>query len=336
MSILVYHHAASRLHDTGRDHPERPRRIDAVLAGARRVDGIEERPAPAATPDDLLGVHSKRYVERIEAFCAGGGGHLDPDTVAVPASWEAALRSVGAGLAAADALVASEAKAALLAVRPPGHHALRERAMGFCLFNSAAVVCDRLARSGSRVAVVDWDVHHGNGTQDIFYERDDVLYVSIHEFPFYPGTGWVDEVGAGDGRGLTVNVPVPAGTGGGAYVEAFERIVDPVLAEFDPDWVVVSAGYDAHRADPLAGVALEAEDYGWMTARLWSLGTPLILYLEGGYDLGALEGSVEATLRAVDGESATPSGTDASPMAVRMIDEAARAAAAHWESVQAG
>jgi acetoin utilization deacetylase AcuC-like enzyme len=335
MSILVYHHASSLLHDTGRHHPERPRRLGAVLAGARRVPGIEERPAPMADVDDLLGLHARGYVADIDAFCRAGGGMLDPDTVAVPESWEAALRSVGAGLAAVEAITAGDARAAFLAVRPPGHHALRERAMGFCLFNNAAITADRLATRGARVAIVDWDVHHGNGTQDLFYERDDILFISIHEFPFFPGTGWVDEVGGGRGTGYTINVPVPAGTGGIAHEAAFDRIVDPVLDEFAPDWIVVSAGYDAHRSDPLAGLVLESGDYGWMAARLAARGAPMVMYLEGGYDLEALEDSVEATLLGIGGAAHEVCGPEPSSMALRMVDEAALAASTRWERVQA-
>jgi acetoin utilization deacetylase AcuC-like enzyme len=335
MTILVYHHAASMLHDTGPHHPERPRRIEAVLAGARRVPGIEERPAPMAAIGDLVSLHAADYVEAVAAFCEAGGGMLDPDTAAGPGSWEAALRSVGAGLAAIEAIEAGEARAAFLAVRPPGHHALRERAMGCCLFNNAAITADRLAAGGARVAIVDWDVHHGNGTQNLFYERDDVLYVSIHEFPFYPGTGWVEEVGGGSGRGFTVNVPVPAGAGGTLYATAFDRIVDPVLDDFAPDWVVVSAGFDAHRADPMAGLVLEADDYGWMTARIAARGVPVVAYLEGGYDIEALEDSVEATLLGVGGGDFDVSGPKPSAMALRMVDEAASAASSSWKSVQA-
>jgi acetoin utilization deacetylase AcuC-like enzyme len=298
--------------------------------------GIEERPAPMAHVDDLLGLHAPGYVADIDAFCRAGGGMLDPDTVAGPESWEAALRSVGAGLAAVEAITAGDARTAFLAVRPPGHHALRARAMGFCLFNNAAITADRIAAGGARVAIVDWDVHHGNGTQDVFYERDDILYMSIHEFPFFPGTGWVEEVGGGTGGGYTINVPVPAGAGGVAYAAAFDRIVDPVLDEFGPDWIVVSAGYDAHWSDPLAGMVLESDDYGWMAARLAARGIPMVMYLEGGYDLEALEDSVEATLLGVGGAAYDVTGPEPSAMALRMIDEAARAASARWESVQAG
>jgi acetoin utilization deacetylase AcuC-like enzyme len=333
MAILLFHHEASLRHDTGPGHPERPDRIDAVLAGARRSGLVEERQAPEASPRDLAGVHTAAYVDAIEEFCASGGGHLDADTVAGPATWEAALRSVGAGLAAVDALRGGEAEAALLAMRPPGHHALRDRAMGFCLFNNVAVAADRIAAAGDRVAILDWDVHHGNGTQDIFYERGDVLYVSLHQFPFYPLTGWIEEVGGGGGLGLTVNLPLPEGAGGLAYAAAFDRVVDPVLAAFAPDWVLVSAGYDAHAADPLGSMALQADDFGWMAGRLAAPGRPVVAFLEGGYDLTALGDSVETTLRGLDGGAFSPSGGRPSDIAVHMLDEAARAAARHWPEV---
>lgn len=333
--MLLYHHDASRRHDTGAGHPERAERIDAVLAGARRYGHVEERSAPLASIDDISLIHPPAYVESIERHCKAGGGALDPDTVASFDSWEAALRSVGAGTAAVDALAAGEPGPALLAVRPPGHHALADRAMGFCLFNNIAVAAERLTRLGARVAIVDWDVHHGNGTQDIFYHRDDVLYVSLHEFPFYPFTGWVEEVGAERGHGYTVNVPVPAGAGGRVFESAFDAILDPVISQFGPDWVLVSAGYDAHAADPLARLELQAEDYGWMSGRLGALGVPLIFFLEGGYDLDALESSVEATLRGAGGEAFEASAGEPSPMAGRMIAAAVDAASESWSTVQA-
>jgi acetoin utilization deacetylase AcuC-like enzyme len=335
MTILVYSHEASLLHDTGAGHPERPDRIDAVLRGARAVGVIEERSSPMASKEDLALVHDPAYVEAVADFCESGGGSLDPDTVAVPESWEAALRSAGAGVAAADSIESGEARVAFLAVRPPGHHALPVRAMGFCLFNNIAILAERLARAGARIAIVDWDVHHGNGTQASFYDRAEVLYVSLHEFPFYPGTGWLDEVGLGDGQGHTVNVPLPAGARGDAVGAAFERIVSPVLEEFEPDWLLVSSGYDAHRADPLAGLELESGDYGMMAQALASLGRPIVCFLEGGYDLAALEESTEATLRGFMGE-ATEWSSGSPARAEQMVDLAAAVAARHWRGVQDG
>ena len=194
-------------------------------------------------------------MEAIGEFCAAGGGALDPDTGAVPASWEAARRAAGSGLAAIDAIEQGASPIAFLAVRPPGHHAHAARALGFCIFNNIAVAAERLAARGRRVAIVDFDVHHGDGTQDTFRQRGDVLYVSLHQFPFYPGSGWVDEVGHGAGKGATVNIPLPAATAGDAVEAAFTRIVDPVVDQFAPDWILVSAGYDGRtgRGRPRAG-----------------------------------------------------------------------------------
>ena len=304
------------------------------MQGARRWGGeIDLRMAPLATEDDLALVHDPSYIDAIAKLCASGGGALDPDTAAVEGSWEAALRAAGAGLAAATAIQAGESRLAFLAVRPPGHHAHTSRASGFCLFNNVAVLAENLTRQGQRVAIVDWDVHHGDGTQDTFYQRQDVLYVSLHEFPFYPGSGWVDEVGSGDGLGHTVNVAVPPGTRGDAYDSAFARIVVPVLGEFAPDWILVSAGYDAHCADPLADVELEAADYGRMSAYLSGFNLPVVAFLEGGYHLEAIEASVAATLAGLAGTM--PEASTGSPgRAHEMVDLAAQVASGHWRSVR--
>jgi len=267
--VALYTHEACYQHDTGLWHPEQPERLDAAVEGARS-SGIDlvERAAPEASLESLQTIHRPEYIARIHKFCAAGGGSLDPDTVASPGSWEAALRSAGAGLAAVDDLTAGAADAAFLAVRPPGHHATSDQAMGFCLFNNIAVAAEHLTRRGEKVAIVDWDVHHGNSTQEMFYKRGDVLYLSMHEFPFYPGTGWIDEDGSGAGLGFNINLPFPAGTAGDAYEEAWMRVVMPVLRSMNPSWVLVSAGYDGHADDPLAHIRLQAQDYGRMAGRL--------------------------------------------------------------------
>jgi len=336
MRGLLYSHEACLLHDTGAGHPERAERVPAAIAGV--LDSgldIERRQAPIIDTELIFSVHDPAYVNSIKRACAAGGQALDADTAVVEASWEAALRAAGAGLAAVGALQNDEAEVAFLAVRPPGHHALHSRAMGFCIFNTVALAAEALATKGESVAILDWDVHHGNGTQDTFYAREDVLYLSLHQFPFYPGTGWVDEVGTGAGAGHTVNVPLPAGSGGADLRQAVDSIVEPVLAEFAPDWLLVSAGYDAHVADPLAELRYEADDYGWMARRLASQHAGrLILFLEGGYDTEAIESSVRATMRGIDGETFSDSPQPLSPGSSRMIEMAAESATRHWAGVQ--
>lgn len=311
MAILLGCHESFAEHDTGRWHPERAARLDSVLAGVKGAAAapavVAFSPRPASR-QELERVHQPAYLDRLERFCAGGGGSLDPDTVASSASYEAALRGAGAGLEAAERLEAGEAEAAFLALRPPGHHALSQRAMGFCLLNNVAVTAAALAARGERVAVVDWDAHHGNGTQEIFYESAEVLYVSLHQYPFYPGSGAVAETGASAGAGKTVNVPFPAGTGGESYRRAFDELVGPVVERHRPDWVLISAGFDAHRADPLTDLALTAGDFAELTARTAALAPKgrCIALLEGGYDLSALELSVRACVDSLAGLSTRP------------------------------
>jgi acetoin utilization deacetylase AcuC-like enzyme len=295
-------------HDGGR-HPERPARIGAVMAGVDAVAAalgsdlvlVAAAPAPRAA---LARVHAGPYIDRVQQLCAAGGGHLDPDTFARPDSWDAALRSAGAGLQAVDGLRAGGEGVAFVATRPPGHHAVAERGMGFCLFNNVAVAAAELAAAGERVAVVDWDVHHGNGTQDIFWDDPRVLYVSTHQSPLYPGSGAAAEVGGQGARGLTVNVPLPAGATGDVLRHALSDVAAPVVEAFAPTWVLVSAGFDAHRADPLADLALSAGDFADLARDVAGYAPRdgrLVLFLEGGYDLDALRTSVAATLGALAG-----------------------------------
>jgi acetoin utilization deacetylase AcuC-like enzyme len=296
-------------HDPGRGHPERVARLAAVADGVRAAgidDAIGALAPRDATRTELERVHEAVLLDRVEALAAAGGGMIDPDTVESEGSWRAAVRAAGAGLAAVDALTAGEGRAAFLALRPPGHHATARVPMGFCLLNNVAVAAGALAERGERVLVVDYDAHHGNGTQDIFWTDPRVLYVSLHEWPLYPGTGKLDEEGAGAGAGTTLNVPLPAGATGDVYLRAFDEVIEPAVASFAPTWVLVSAGYDAHRADPLTGLALSAGDYGVLAGRVAALAASgrLIVFLEGGYDLDALRDSVAATLPALVGEPA--------------------------------
>jgi acetoin utilization deacetylase AcuC-like enzyme len=303
------------VHDGG-DHPERPARVDAVMAGIGDLalelgDELElVAPEPAGIAD-LARVHSLAYLQRLEKFCRAGGGDLDPDTFARPDSWEAALLSAGAGLQAIEVQRQRDDGVAFVATRPPGHHALADRSMGFCLLNNVAVSAAALVADGERVLIVDWDVHHGNGTQALFWDDPSVLYVSTHQSPFYPGTGAADEVGGPGAPGLTVNVPLPAGATGDVVQRALDDVAGPVIDDFGPTWVLISAGFDAHREDPLANLALSSGDFAEL-ARTVSAYAPrpgrIIGFLEGGYDLGALRSSVAATLGALTGVPASSTG----------------------------
>jgi acetoin utilization deacetylase AcuC-like enzyme len=302
-----------REHDTGPGHPERPARLRAVEDGLSRTNAAHEAQSHvelrSATRAEVERVHTPEHLDALEATCRAGGGRIDADTVASRGSWDAALLAAGAGIAAVEALEAGQGDAAFLALRPPGHHAVPAHSMGFCLINNVAVTAAALAATGRRVLVVDWDAHHGNGTQDIFYESADVMYVSLHEWPLYPGTGRVSDTGRGPGAGTTVNVPLPAGATGDVYLEALDTVVAPLAERFAPDWVLVSSGYDAHRDDPITGLGLSSGDFVDLTERVAGLAPQsgrLIVFLEGGYDLDALRGGVEATCSVLEGRPVRP------------------------------
>jgi acetoin utilization deacetylase AcuC-like enzyme len=311
--MLYFSHPACLEHDPREGlpgHPESPERLRAIESalGERDWLGWERRKAPVASTGELELVHPRAHVERIRDLCAAGGGAIDADTFAGETSWEAALRSAGAACAMTRALLAGEAKAGFAAGRPPGHHAEPERAMGFCLFDNVAVAAAlALAELGiERVFILDWDVHHGNGTAEIFRRRDDVLFASIHQGGIFPGSGAHEDTGSGPGEGLTINRPVPAGSDESVWLPLLEDELLPAAAAFEPQLVLVSAGFDAHRDDPLAECRLEAASFGRMAemvreaAEGW--GAPVGAVLEGGYDLEALADSVMATMAALHTE----------------------------------
>jgi acetoin utilization deacetylase AcuC-like enzyme len=311
VAIVVETHPSYLAHDTGPGHPERPARLDAVLAGLEAAglsDALVWAEPEPATRADLERVHPAAHLDELEAFCAAGGGRIDADTSAVPSSWDAALLAAGAGLDAVGRLERGEGSAAFCVVRPPGHHATPGRSMGFCLLNNVAVTAAALAERGERVLVYDWDAHHGNGTQEAFYADPRVLYVSAHQWPLYPGTGALDDTGRGAGDGYTINLPLPPGATGDVYLAAFDEVIAPAVERFDPTWALVSAGFDAHRADPLTGLDLAAGDYADLTARLLGVvpAGRLVAFLEGGYDLQALALSAGAFVAALAGATFRP------------------------------
>ncbi|MCU1357831.1 MAG: hypothetical protein JWM89_3249 [Acidimicrobiales bacterium] len=304
MPLLFSTHAAYLEHDTGPHHPERPARLGAVAEGVAAA-GLAEALAPVAptpaTEAQLARVHPDPYRRALEGFCRSGGGYLDGDTHVGPGSWDAARLAAGAGLELIRRLDAGEGVAGFCAVRPPGHHALASQAMGFCLFNNVAVAAAELTARGERVLIVDYDAHHGNGTQAQFWSEPDVFYVSMHEWPLYPGTGSIDEVGAGAGLGTTLNLPFPAGATGDVYRRAVADIVAPAAIAFAPTWLLISAGFDGHRRDPLTDLGLTAGDFADLTTDLGALVAPgrLLMFLEGGYDLEALSSCSGAVLSAL-------------------------------------
>jgi acetoin utilization deacetylase AcuC-like enzyme len=312
MATGYVYHPIYLKHDTGQ-HVEVAARLEAVIAYLEKT-GLKSKlaliePRPA-TVDEIALVHQRSYIKEIEEMAQRGGGWLDPDTVMSPDSYQAALYAAGGLIRAVEAVMGGEVANAFALVRPPGHHATAGQAMGFCLFNNIAIAAKyALAKYKlERVLIIDFDVHHGNGTQGTFYDNPNVMYISTHEYPFYPGTGDVNEVGSGEGRGTNLNVPLPAGCGDAEYLKVFEQIITPAARCFNPQLVLVSVGYDSHWADPLAMMNLSVGGYARMTGIIRGLadelcGGRLALTLEGGYNLEALAASVKATFDALLGDS---------------------------------
>lgn len=297
-------------HDTGTDHPERPGRLTAILDQLKTTGLYEQLVCIKPRPCEkqwILAVHSESYLRHVASVCADGGHYLDSrDTPVSKESYECALLAAGGVLAAVDAVMDRRVRNVFCAVRPPGHHASQDRAMGFCLFNNVAIAA-RYIQSKYRlkkILIVDWDVHHGNGTQDIFYSDPTVFYFSIHRHPFYPGTGMASERGFGDAEGTKLNVPMPCGSGGPEYRTVFEKTLKPAALAFKPDFVLVSAGFDAHTDDPLGGMNLTAADFGILTRTVRNIaetccGDRLVIVLEGGYNLKGLSRSAEMVIREI-------------------------------------
>jgi acetoin utilization deacetylase AcuC-like enzyme len=307
---LLLSHPASLEHDPRLlipGHPDTPERIVAIEAALAERDwlGWERREAPAASDEWIEAVHSERLLREVRELCEAGGGLIDPDTAVGPESLRAARHAAGGAGELARALLAGEHEVGLSACRPSGHHAEPDRAMGFCLFGNVAIAAERARRElgAERVLILDWDVHHGNGTEACFYDRADVLFVSIHQAPLYPGTGAASERGTGAGEGFTVNLPVPPGSGEAEWLGLIDEVVSPTAADYDPDLVLVSAGFDAHRADPLASCELETASFAAMARRVRAIArdadAPLGLVLEGGYHVPSLVESLLATMEAV-------------------------------------
>jgi acetoin utilization deacetylase AcuC-like enzyme len=338
MKVGVYDDPVFRRHDSGPGHPERPERVDAVRRGLRDA-GLDERltflPTRPASDEELLRVHSDVHVRAVAAT-RGRIVVFDPDTQAGPHTYEAALHAAGCVVDATARVLDGELDRAFCLSRPPGHHAERDRVMGFCYFNNVAVAAaEALARGVDRVLVVDFDVHHGNGTQDIFHDDPRVLYVSTHAYPFYPGTGPLEDVGSGRGRGFTVNLPMPYASSDAEYLRVYREVVTPIARAYDPQLVLVSAGFDAYDGDPLAGMRVTAEGYAALAglcveAASGAARGRVVAALEGGYELDGLAKSAAAVTRVLLGEPSPAPAGEPHPVIDRLIAAFRETLAPFW------
>ncbi len=312
MKTGIVYHDSFLDHDTGPGHPERPDRLRSIrlhLQNAKLWERLQHISFDSATEEAVLAAHTYRHLKFVKDSILSGSRLLDGgDTQVCPRSFDVALLAAGGVLAAVDAVLSGTLRKAFCAIRPPGHHAEHDAVMGFCLFNNVAIAARHAQQKYQvgRVAIVDWDVHHGNGTQDIFYEDPSVLYISTHQYPLYPGTGARSENGSGRGKGFTLNCPMRAGSGEEEYVTAFQKEILPVLEAFSPELIIISAGFDAHRDDPLANINLTEASFAKLTSMIMEMadkhcGGKIVSVLEGGYNLNALATSVEAHLRAMCG-----------------------------------
>jgi len=298
-------------HDPGEFHPERPERLKVLLDLPRELDAKSFQllaPRPALR-EEIESCHSSDYIELVQSTSKKNRHALDGDTITCRDSFGTGLLAAGGFLKLIDSIEAADFRNGFALVRPPGHHAVSNRAMGFCLFNTVAIGAHHLKRhyGVKRIMIIDWDVHHGNGTQDAFYQDPSVLYLSTHQYPYYPGTGAIEEAGAGAGEGFTVNVPLPAGCGDEEYLGVFKEIVLPIGEKYKPEWILVSAGFDPHRRDPLGGMDVTEKGFGAMATMLLDLaaehaGGKIAFLLEGGYDLKALRSSVITVLQRMKGD----------------------------------